>query len=44
MPPTTRQVLVAERGPVVFVFNWHPHQDHLDLKVPAPDPGAGHGY
>jgi hypothetical protein len=33
------QVLVAERGPLVFVFNWHPHQDYEGLKVAAPEPG-----
>lgn len=34
------QVLVAERGPLVFVFNWHPHQDYEGLKVAAPEPGT----
>jgi hypothetical protein len=33
------QVLVAERGPLVFVFNWHPHDDYEGLKVAAPTPG-----
>jgi len=33
------QVLVAERGPLVFVFNWHPHDDYEGLKVAAPQPG-----
>jgi hypothetical protein len=33
------QVLVAERGPLVFVFNWHPHEDYEGLKVAAPEPG-----
>jgi hypothetical protein len=36
------QVLVAERGPLVFVFNWHPHEDYEGLKVAAPEPGDGH--
>jgi 1,4-alpha-glucan branching enzyme len=35
------QVLVAERGPLVFVFNWHPHEDYEGLKVAAPEPGEG---
>lgn len=35
----TPQVLVAERGPLVFVFNWHPHEDYEGLKVAAPEPG-----
>lgn len=34
------QVIVAERGPLVFVFNWHPHEDYEGLKVPAPEPGT----
>jgi 1,4-alpha-glucan branching enzyme len=34
-----RKVLVAERGPLVFVFNWHPHQDYEGLKIAAPEPG-----
>lgn len=33
------QVLVAERGPLVFVFNWHPHDDYEGLKIAAPQPG-----
>lgn len=28
-----RQVLVFERGPLVFVFNWSPHKDYEGLKV-----------
>ncbi|KIZ01544.1 1,4-alpha-glucan branching enzyme [Monoraphidium neglectum] len=32
-------VLVAERGPVVFVFNFSPHTDHEGLKVATPEPG-----
>lgn len=34
------QVLVAERGPLVFVFNWHPHDDYEGLKIAAPEPGV----
>jgi 1,4-alpha-glucan branching enzyme len=34
------QVLVAERGPLVFVFNWHPHDDYEGMKVAAPEPGG----
>lgn len=34
-----RKVLVAERGPLVFVFNWHPHDDYEGMKVAAPEPG-----
>ncbi|WIA28178.1 hypothetical protein OEZ86_010746 [Tetradesmus obliquus] len=34
-----RQVLVAERGPLVFVWNWHPSEDYEGLKVAAPEPG-----
>ena len=30
-----RQVLVFERGPLVFVFNWSPHKDYEGLKVGA---------
>jgi hypothetical protein len=32
-------VLVAERGPLVFVFNWNPKEDYEGLKVAAPEPG-----
>ena len=34
-----RKVLVAERGPLVFVFNWHPAESYEELKVPMPSPG-----
>ena len=34
-----RQVLVAERGPLVFVFNFNPFEDFEGLKVPVPEPG-----
>jgi 1,4-alpha-glucan branching enzyme len=34
-----RQVLVAERGPLVFVFNFSPHTDYEGLQVAAPEPG-----
>jgi 1,4-alpha-glucan branching enzyme len=34
-----RQVLVAERGPLLFVFNFSPFHDYEGLEVPAPVPG-----
>ena len=34
-----RQLLVAERGPLVFVFNFSPDKDYEGLEVPAPRPG-----
>jgi 1,4-alpha-glucan branching enzyme len=34
-----RQVLVAERGPLLFVFNLSPFDDYEGLAVPAPVPG-----
>lgn len=34
-----RQVLVAERGPLVFVFNFSPFYDYEGLRVPVPEPG-----
>lgn len=34
-----RQILVAERGPLVFVFNFNPFEDFDGLKVPVPEPG-----
>ncbi|KAL6782734.1 SBE1 [Auxenochlorella protothecoides x Auxenochlorella symbiontica] len=34
-----RQVLVAERGPYLFVFNWSPSTSYQGLEVPAPRPG-----
>lgn len=33
------QVIVAERGPIVFVFNWSPYNDYEGLKVATPEPG-----
>jgi 1,4-alpha-glucan branching enzyme len=33
----TRQ-LVYRRGPLVFVFNWHPTESYTDLRIPVPDP------
>lgn len=33
----TRQV-VYRRGPLVFVFNFHPTQSYVDLRIPVPDP------
>lgn len=34
-----RQVLVVERGPLVFVFNFNPCEGYEGLKVPTPVPG-----
>ena len=34
-----RQVLVAERGPLLFVFNLSPFNDYEGLAVPVPIPG-----
>lgn len=34
-----RKVLVAERGPLVFVFNFSPHADYEGLEVAVPEPG-----
>ncbi|KAH7615671.1 hypothetical protein Ndes2526B_g09583 [Nannochloris sp. 'desiccata'] len=34
-----KQVLVAERGPLLFVFNLSPFDDYEGLPVPAPVPG-----
>ena len=31
--PPNPQVLVFERGPLVFVFNWSPTKDHEGYKV-----------
>ena len=33
----TRQ-LVYRRGPLVFVFNFHPTESYTDLRIPVPDP------
>lgn len=33
----TRQV-VYRRGPLVFVFNFHPTESYHDLRIPVPDP------
>ncbi|GAX82082.1 hypothetical protein CEUSTIGMA_g9510.t1 [Chlamydomonas eustigma] len=33
------QVLVFERGPLVFVFNWNPLKDYEGYKVATPMPG-----
>ena len=30
--------LVYRRGPLVFVFNFHPTQSYSDLRIPVPDP------
>ncbi|CEF97678.1 Glycosyl hydrolase, family 13, catalytic domain [Ostreococcus tauri] len=34
-----RQILVFERGPLVFVFNFHPHQTYEGLEIGVPEPG-----
>jgi 1,4-alpha-glucan branching enzyme len=33
----TRQ-LVCRRGPLVFVFNFHPTESYNGLRIPVPDP------
>ena len=33
----TRQ-LVYRRGPLVFVFNFHPTESYNNLRIPVPDP------
>ena len=30
--------LVYRRGPLVFVFNFHPTESYTDLRIPVPDP------
>lgn len=37
-----RQVLVAERDSLVFVFNFSPFNDYEGLEVPTPEPGIFH--
>ena len=39
MMDDARQILVAERGALVFVFNFNPFEDFDGLKVPVPEPG-----
>lgn len=34
-----RQILVAERGSLVFVFNFNPFESFEGLKIPVPSPG-----
>jgi len=34
-----RHVLVAERGPLLFVFNFHPSEDYVDLPIGVGSPG-----
>ena len=31
------RILVYRRGPMVFVFNFHPTESYPDLRIPAPD-------
>src|SRR5258706_3858311 len=33
-----QKVLVYRRGPLVFVFNFHPSQSYTDFRIPVPDP------
>jgi len=33
------QLIVAERGPLLWVLNFSPHAGHAALRVPAPEPG-----
>jgi 1,4-alpha-glucan branching enzyme len=32
------KLLVYRRGPLVFVFNFHPTKSFSDLRIPVPDP------
>jgi 1,4-alpha-glucan branching enzyme len=32
------KLLVYRRGPLVFVFNFHPTKSYTDLRIPVPDP------
>lgn len=32
------RLLVYRRGPLVFVFNFHPTESYTDLRIPVPDP------
>jgi 1,4-alpha-glucan branching enzyme len=32
------RLLAYRRGPLVFVFNFHPTQSYTDLRIPVPDP------
>ena len=34
----THKQLVYRRGPLVFVFNFHPTNSYTDLRIPVPDP------
>ena len=33
-----QKLLIFRRGPLVFVFNFHPTQSYTDLRIPIPDP------
>ena len=33
-----QKLLVYRRGPLVFVFNFHPTNSYSDLRIPVPDP------
>ena len=41
-PPSYPQVLVFERGPLVFVFNWSPTKDYEGYKVRRGKGGKGY--
>jgi 1,4-alpha-glucan branching enzyme len=32
------KLIVYRRGPLVFVFNFHPTRSYSDLRIPVPDP------
>ncbi len=33
-----QKLMVFRRGPLVFVFNWHPSQSYSDYRIGVPDP------
>ncbi len=33
-----QKLLIYRRGPLVFVFNFHPTQSYTDFRIPVPDP------
>jgi 1,4-alpha-glucan branching enzyme len=32
------KLLIFRRGPLVFLFNWHPHNSYVDHRIGVPDP------
>lgn len=32
------KLMIFRRGPLVFVFNFHPSESYTDLRIPVPDP------